>query len=237
MSEGRADRSKDLLELAARLNERYPKFSIEDLRAKLEELGWGDLLKYPPVETSVLGRLCEMASETVQAAIYRKTFKKGEPTLTLEDLTASVLKGEDEEIGYKNTDVPRIELMIGAYHYDSPYLANYFREQGVPLPEEVADLKQWARSFKIPEEPISQDGRTGLYERPFRTETGDLRGIPTRIEGIQLEIDGAANGPGRPCLRISRLMITQGIATLLNQEPGKPINIQKVTVPQFGQRA
>lgn len=144
------------------------------------------MLKYPQVETGFLARFYDWASKTFGAALHRQAFKKEEQPLTLEGLVTKVLKGVEEEVGYRNTDVQRMEFRIGAFNSGSPDLADLFRQYGIPLPTDVSGISAWARSFKLAERPPAQNPTTGLFDEQFRTQAGDLRGIPTPIKNTQL---------------------------------------------------
>jgi hypothetical protein len=222
------------------LKESYPKLQIDALVQKLKDLGLGDLLKNPLVELGLLVRYCEWTAKVINAAQYRQLCTEAKAPLSPRDLVVHVLSGHEEEVGVRALDVPRVSLEGCLFQPEWLQFVDYLRQQGVSIPAEVVDIpswEAWARSFETIKEGVPASPNTGLYERPFMTATGDLRGLQTRSPDVQAEIDGVNAGINRAFLRLSRQLVTEGVATLLNQDPVQPLDFQRVTSPRFGQTA
>lgn len=185
------------------LKEKYPKLRIDELIQQLQETGWNSVIKYPKVKARVVEGLCRTADKAIQATEYRASSMTKLSPINLDETLRLMFERQAKEIGLQNIDGPRVELNIGVFNYDSPGIAETFRQSGIPIPADVSDLKTWVRSFEQAQEPVNANDE-GLWDKPFRNATGDLFGVSTPINGVQLEISGAENGPGTPFLRVSR---------------------------------
>jgi len=202
----------------------YPNFDLEVLAKRLSSMKFGDMFRYPQVETGILNRFCQVAQKAVAATLYRSAYGHERSTLTLAQTVRAVLENKVDEVGAANTDIARAEIEIGAFSIDAPKLAQHFRDMGVPIPNEVTDLHTWARSIEESDKP-DIDSNTGLYNRPIRLKSGDVRGIPTPVNEVQLEIDGATDGPCRPYLRFAKDIFVNGVADLLGQPTDQSVSM------------